>query len=117
VVERDGLTYLLPTLIWCESPDHPLAATELLFPFASVVELPGEELLDRLGPTLVGTVLTQDGTFARAAMGCRQVERLNLGSLPTSRVSWEQPHEGNIFTHLYRRRAFQTVVEPGVDAA
>ena len=47
----------------------------------------------------------------------RQVERLNLGSLPTSRVSWEQPHEGNLFTHLYRRRAFQTLLEPGADAA
>ena len=117
VVERDGLTFVLPTLVWCERPDHPLVATELLFPFASVVEVPAGDLLERLGPTLVGTVLTEDERFARSAMACRQVERLNLGSLPTSRVSWEQPHEGNLFTHLYRRRAFQTLLEPGADAA
>ena len=32
---------------------------------------------------------------------------LNLGSMPTSHVSWDQPHEGNLFEHLYRQRAIQ----------
>ena len=35
------------------------------------------------------------------------IERLNLGPLPTSRVQWDQPHEGNLFEFLYRRRAIQ----------
>jgi hypothetical protein len=25
------------------------------------------------------------------------------------RISWDQPHEGNLFEHLYARRAFQRV--------
>jgi len=25
--------------------------------------------------------------------------------VPTGRVEWDQPHEGNLFEHLYRRRA------------
>ena len=35
------------------------------------------------------------------------IERLNLGPIPTSRVSWDQPHEGNLFEHLFKQRAFQ----------
>ena len=33
------------------------------------------------------------------------VHRLNLGALPTWKLSWDQPHEGNLFEHLYVRRA------------
>ena len=32
-----GATYLLPTVVLCDSPEHPLANREFLFPFASVV--------------------------------------------------------------------------------
>jgi acyl-CoA reductase-like NAD-dependent aldehyde dehydrogenase len=106
VVERDGLAYVLPTVIWCRDPGHPLASAEFLFPFVTVVQVPAADILRRIGPTLVGTVLTSDQAFAREAMNCRHIERLNLGSLPTCRVSWSQPHEGNLFQHLYRHRAF-----------
>jgi uncharacterized protein (DUF952 family) len=27
------------------------------------------------------------------------------------KISWDQPHEGNLFDHLYSRRAFQAVPE------
>lgn len=107
VVEVDRCTFLLPTLIHCTDPEHPLASCEFLFPFAAVVEVPGSELLDRIGPTLVGTALTNDPSFRRDLIECRHIDRLNLGPIPTSRVSWDQPHEGNLFEHLYRQRALQ----------
>jgi acyl-CoA reductase-like NAD-dependent aldehyde dehydrogenase len=110
VVEVGGCTFLLPTVIHCDSPDHPLASTELLFPFVSVVEVAPEELLERLGPTLVATGLTEDPGFSQELLACRSIERLNLGEIPTTRVSWDQPHEGNLFDHLYRQRALQGVV-------
>ena len=109
VVEVDGVAYLLPTVVVCEDPDHPLAQTELLFPFAAVVEVPGEEMLERIGPTLVASAVTEDPDWTRELLGCRSIERLNVGAIPTSRVSWDQPHEGNLFEHLYHRRAFQGV--------
>ena len=112
VVEVDGCTFILPTLIWCTDPGHPLAATELLFPFASVVEVPQGELLDKIGSTLVVTAVTGDEDLKRDLMVSRNVERLNLGPLPTSRVSWDQPHEGNLFEHLYKQRAFQAESTP-----
>jgi len=105
VAEAGGCTFLLPTVVWCERPDHPLAGAEFLFPFASVVEVEPDEIPSRLGPTLVATVLTADPAFARVLAGCRSIDRLNLGPVPTLRVDWEQPHEGNLFEHLYRRRA------------
>jgi acyl-CoA reductase-like NAD-dependent aldehyde dehydrogenase len=107
VAEVGGATFLLPTLIWCE-PDHPLAGMELLFPFATAVEVPREELLARIGSTLVATALTEDRAFERALLDCPSIDHLNLGPIPTSRISRDQPHEGNLFDHLYRRRAIQT---------
>lgn len=107
LVEVDELTYLLPTVVWCEDPSHPLARAELLFPFVTVVEPPEGELLDRLGPSLVVSGITEDPAFRQALLACPTIERLNLGALPTTRVSWDQPHEGNLFEHLWRRRAFQ----------
>lgn len=107
VAEVGGCTFLLPTLIWCEDPDHPLANTELLFPFAAVVEVPRAEMLARIGPTLVATGITEDPTFQRELLDCPWIDRLNLGPIPTSRISWDQPHEGNLFAHLYRQRAIQ----------
>ena len=42
-----------PTIVACDSIDHPLANREFLCPYASVVELPQSEMLDKIGPTLV----------------------------------------------------------------
>jgi acyl-CoA reductase-like NAD-dependent aldehyde dehydrogenase len=107
LVEVDGITYVLPTVVYCSDPEHPLAAAEFLFPFAAVVEAPQDEMLERIGPTLVATGLTDDESFKLELMTARNIDRLNLGEFPTSRISWDQPHEGNLFEHLYRQRAFQ----------
>jgi hypothetical protein len=108
LVEKDGCTFLLPTVVWCENSEHPLANVEFLFPFVSVVEASQEELLQRMGSTLVGTVISEDEKFIKAVFDAPNIDRLNLGPIPTSRISWDQPHEGNLFEHLYRQRAFQT---------
>ena len=94
-------------MIYCEDPDHPLAASEFLFPFAAVVERPQAELAHGIGATLVATAITDDRAFLAQLVDARNIDRLNLGSIPTGRVSWDQPHEGNLFEHLYRQRAFQ----------
>ncbi len=107
LVRFQGATYLLPTILHCESPSHALANKEFLFPFASVVECPQSELLDRMGPTLVVTALTNDASLKRALLTHEQVGRLNFGPIPTNQLTWDQPHEGNLFDHLYARRAFQ----------
>lgn len=107
VAEADGCWFVLPTVVYCEDPGHPLASAEYLFPFASVVESPQDEMLDRIGPSLVVTGLTDDPAFRHALLTSTHVERLNLAAMPTSKVAWDQPHEGNLFEHLYRQRSFQ----------
>ena len=107
LAELDGVTFLNPTLVWCDAPEHPLANTEYLFPYSSVVEVPQAEVVHRIGPSLVVTVLTEDEDLVGELLNSPHVDRLNAGPIPTNRISWDQPHEGNLFDHLYRQRAFQ----------
>jgi acyl-CoA reductase-like NAD-dependent aldehyde dehydrogenase len=107
VASLDGATYLLPTIALCDSPDHPLANREYLFPFASVVPVKAEEIPARLGPTLAVTAITDDPAMLGRMLASPLLHRVNLGPLPTYQVSWDQPHEGNLFDHLYLRRAIQ----------
>lgn len=110
LVEWQGCSYLLPTLILCDRPDHPLANREFLFPFASIVELPEEEIPDRLGPTLALTAITSSRELTGRLLRSPLIQRLNLGPIPTYQVSWDQPHEGNLFDHLWARRALQAAL-------
>lgn len=107
LTERDGSTYLHPTLVRCNNFEHPLANREFLFPYASVIEAPQNQILDKMGYSLVVTALTRDEQFTNQILASPHIERLNLGPLPTTRVQWDQPHEGNLFEFLYRRRAIQ----------
>lgn len=86
---------------------HPLADREFLFPYASVIECPTSEMPAAVGGTLVLTALTRDRDFAARLMAAGNIDRLNIGPIPTFQLSWDQPHEGNLFEHLYRQRAFQ----------
>lgn len=102
---RDGMNYLLPTIVTCPSFDHPLSNREFLFPYASVVEVPQSQMLDVIGPSLVITAITDDESWIPSLLECPDIDRLNLGPHPTNRVQWDQPHEGNLFEFLYRRRS------------
>jgi acyl-CoA reductase-like NAD-dependent aldehyde dehydrogenase len=99
--------YLRPTVVWCDSFRHPLANREFLFPYASVVEMPRAEMAAAIGPSLVVSAITADESFAAELLRAPNIDRLNIGNLPTTHVEWNQPHEGNLFEFLYRRRALQ----------
>ena len=93
-------------MIRCDA-SHPLANREYLFPFASVVEVPAEDLPHVLGPSLVVTCVSGDRRFQERFVTSPHVDRLNLGAIATTQIGWDQPHEGNLFDHLYARRAIQ----------
>ncbi|MEM7199037.1 MAG: aldehyde dehydrogenase family protein [Planctomycetota bacterium] len=103
----DGADYLRPTVVRCDSVEHPLARTEFLFPFVSVVEVPQSEMIAKMGPSLVVTAITKDTGLIDALVRSKLVDRLNLGPMPTSHAEWDQPHEGNLFEFLHARRAIQ----------
>jgi hypothetical protein len=106
-LQFEGSTYLRPTIVRCDSFAHPLANREFLFPYASVVQVPQAEMLGRIGPSLVVTAITEDAAFRQSLLDSPLIERLNLGPISTMQVSWDQPHEGNLFEFLYRRRAIE----------
>lgn len=106
--EVAGSTYLRPTLVRAER-GHTLAGTEFMFPFTAVVEVPEDEMIAEMGPSLVVTALTKDPAFQAQLFAASGIERLNVGPVPTSHVDWDQPHEGNLFEFLYARRAIKTV--------
>ena len=106
VASAHGGNYLLPTVIRCEA-SHPLANREFLFPFASVVQVRAEALPDCLGPSLVVSCISNDPAFRARFVASPHVDRLNFGPLSTTQIGWDQPHEGNLFEHLYARRAIQ----------
>jgi Aldehyde dehydrogenase family len=106
-VAFEGASYLRPTIVLCNSFAHPLANREFLCPYASVVQVPQADMLSQIGPSLVVTAITQDATFRAALLESSQIDRLNLGPISTMQVAWDQPHEGNVFDFLYRRRALE----------
>ncbi|MGZ8843885.1 MAG: aldehyde dehydrogenase family protein [Pyrinomonadaceae bacterium] len=106
----NGCSYLLPTIILCDETTHPLANREFLFPFASVVKIDQAQIPEALGTSLVVTAITNDPQLIQRLVSSPNVDRLNIGAVPTNHVSWDQPHEGNLFEHLYARRAFQRAV-------
>ncbi len=102
-----GSTFLQPTVVRCARPEHPLANTEYLFPFASVVEVPDTEALAWMGDSLVVSAITRAPANLAGLTGSKRIGRLNLGPTPTPSVRWDQPHEGNLFDFLFVRRAVQ----------
>jgi len=108
VVKKGRAEYLLPTVVHCASPEAAIAAKEYMFPFVTVVECAEEKMLDAIGPTLVCSAITGKPELRRALLDATHVDRLNLGPIPTIRLNWLQPHEGNIVDFLYRPRALQS---------
>jgi acyl-CoA reductase-like NAD-dependent aldehyde dehydrogenase len=111
-VEFEGGIYLRPTIVLCDSFAHPLANREFLCPYASVVQVPQAEMLKQIGPSLVVTAITRDAAFTEQLLDSPLIERLNLGPVSTMKISWDQPHEGNMFEFLYKRRSIERAWTP-----
>jgi acyl-CoA reductase-like NAD-dependent aldehyde dehydrogenase len=111
LIEQERCAYLRPMVVHCQSPDNEIAKKEFMFPFTTVVQCSEEQMLAKIGPTLVGTVITKDHKLIRAATDARNIDRLNIGPIPTNKLNWLQPHEGNIVDFLFQSRAYQIADE------
>ena len=105
--EFGGGVYLRPTIVRCDSFKHTLSNREFLCPYASVVQTAQAEMLNQIGPSLVVTAITKDKKFIDQLLESPLIERLNIGPISTMRISWNQPHEGNMFEFLYKRRSIE----------
>lgn len=109
LVERERSAYLRPMVVTADSPQRGVAMKEYMFPFVSVVQCSQKDMIKAIGPTLVGTALTADEAWIDDLTNATHIDRLNIGPMPTSRLNWLQPHEGNLIDFLFRSRAYQIV--------
>lgn len=107
LVEMERCAYLRPTVVHCSSPEAAIAKKEYMFPFTTVVECPQEKMIESIGPTLVGTAITDNVAWQQELTDATHIDRLNIGPIPTTKLDWLQPHEGNIVDFLFRARAYQ----------
>ena len=108
LVERGPVAYLRPVVLHHDSPESESRNKEQMFPMVNVVECPQEQMLKAIGTTLVGTAITDNSDWKSDLIASRDIDRLNLGPIPTPQLDWLQPHEGNLVEFLYRSRALQT---------
>ena len=109
LVERERSAYLRPMVVTADSPQRGVAMKEYMFPFVSIVQCSQKDMIKSIGPTLVGTALTADAAWIDDLTNATHIDRLNIGPMPTSRLNWLQPHEGNLIDFLFRSRAYQVV--------
>lgn len=117
LVEKERCAYLRPMIVHADSPDRGVASKEYMFPFVSVVQCPQKDMVKKIGPTLVGTAITSDQDFILSLTESTSIDRLNIGPMPTNRLNWLQPHEGNLTEFLFRSRAYQIAELPSVVGA
>jgi acyl-CoA reductase-like NAD-dependent aldehyde dehydrogenase len=106
-VDFEGGVFLRPTIVLCDNFAHPLSNKEFLCPYASVVTCPQSEMLSKIGYTLAASVITKDPQFIEAVTDYAEIDRLNIGPVSTMKISWDQPHEGNMFEFLWKRRSIE----------
>jgi len=90
----------------------------------AATRVPGEEASWSIMPQLaaggvnpsptrdsVASAVTNDKKWERQLTDATNIDRLNIGAIPTTKLDWLQPHEGNIVDFLFRARAFQVPQE------
>ena len=63
--------------------------------------------LFRKTPRFVDKLIDAPNVIKAFTSGSISVDATELGALSTTQIGWDQPHEGNLFEHLYARRAIQ----------
>ena len=107
LVEQERCSYIRPIVAHAANPQCEIASKEFMFPFVTVVECPQAQMIKAAGSTLVGTAITEDLDWINDLSDATTIDRLNIGPIPTNRLNWLQPHEGNLIDFLFRSRAYQ----------
>ena len=107
LVEQERCSYVRPVVAHAANPECAIASKEFMFPFVTVVECPQAKMIKAAGSTLVDTAITEDQAWIDDLTDATSIDRLNIGPIPTNRLNWLQPHEGNLIDFLFRSRAYQ----------
>ncbi len=64
-------------------------------------------MLKQIGYSLAVSAITKDQRFIDQLLEFPHIERLNIGPISIMQISWDQPHEGNMFELLDKRRSIE----------
>ena len=78
LVEQERCAYLRPMVVHCNAPEAAIAKKEYMFPFSTVVQCPQDQMLSKIGPTLVCSAITNDDRFRKQLIRATHIDRLNL---------------------------------------
>ena len=112
LVKNERCDFLRPTVLHCTNSETEISKGEYMFPFVTVVDCPEDQMLKRMGQTLVCSAITDNEKFQQQLLDATFIDRLNIGEVKTIALNWLQPHEGNIIDFLFRARAFQNSPPP-----
>ena len=113
LIEREHCAYLRPMVVHADSPDRQVAVQGIHVPLRQRGAVPaGRDVAADRPHAWWARLLTQDQSLIEAAGICVEIDRLNVGPIPTNRLNWLQPHEGNIIDFLFRSRAYQIADMP-----
>jgi acyl-CoA reductase-like NAD-dependent aldehyde dehydrogenase len=112
LVKNERCDYLRPTVLHCTNSETEISKGEYMFPFVTVVDCPEDQMLKRMGQTLVCSAITDNEKFQQQLLDATFIDRLNIGEVKTIALNWLQPHEGNIIDFLFRARAYQNSPPP-----
>ena len=108
LVKKERCDYLRPTVAAVRIAGGADREEGIHVPLRDRGEVPaGEDAGGDRADAGVHAPITEDAKFQRQLIDATHIDRLNLGPIPTIKLNWLQPHEGNIVDFLFRARAFQ----------
>jgi len=109
-IKKNGLTYLLPTVIRIKVTENRLLGAELPFPFITVIGVQDKEQMKRLiGNALVLALITDDQDLIREMLTLPRVGKVYVGEL-TCAISPTEPHEGLLSDFLFEKKAYRAFI-------
>src|SRR5262245_42333498 len=64
LVEKERCAYLRPWVLHADAPERKIAQTEYMFPYVTVVQCHQNEMIEKIGQTLVCSAITQDKAWS-----------------------------------------------------
>jgi acyl-CoA reductase-like NAD-dependent aldehyde dehydrogenase len=110
-VEFEGGVYLRPTIVHCDSFKHPLANREFLCPTRVSSRCRRARCSHRSGRRWSSR---RSRGMPHSRSNCsipRSSSASTSAPISTMKISWDQPHEGNMFEFLYSRRSIERAGE------
>ncbi len=107
-IKDNGTSFILPTVIKCNSYKHPLFGVELLSPFLTIAQVNDcREMFEAARDSLSLSVITEDKNLVHKLLLEPSIQKVYNGNHVTCALSPAEPHEGFLTEFLYQVKAYR----------